>query len=151
MSEVTTSVAELLRKGEAVGVVPKGRSMLPLMREGKTQVVVEPVSRELAVGEMPIYVTGGGVCVIHRVVGIGENDYYIRGDNCTTLETVPKRNVLGVVTELRRNGRTIRPTDRLYRLYVRLLLATETPRIQILRLRAKAGRLYRKYIKKRTE
>ncbi len=148
MSEVTTSVGKLLRKGEAVGVAPKGRSMLPLMREGKTQVIVEPVSRELTVGEMPLYEREDGFYILHRVVGVDEDYYYIRGDNCVTLETVPKKDVLGVVTELRRNGHTIRPTDWHYRLYVRLLMATEQPRIQLLRMRARAGRLYRKYIKK---
>ncbi len=150
MSEVTTSVGTLLRSGEAVGVLTRGKSMLPLIREGKTQVVIEPVDRELAIGEMPIYVRKDGAYILHRIVGADENNYYIRGDNCVTLEIVPKTDVLGVVTELCRNGRTIHLTDWHYRLYVRLLMATERPRIMLLRMRAKAGRLYRKHIKGRT-
>ncbi len=151
MSEVTTSVEKLLRNGEVVGISTKGNSMLPLMKGGKTQVIVEPVNRELSIGEMPVYMRKDGAYILHRVVDMDENYYYIRGDNCVTLERVPKGNVLGVATELRRNGRIIRPTDWHYRLYVRILFATTTPRIQILRLRAKAGKIYRKYIKRRTE
>ncbi len=150
MSEGTT-YGKLLKEGEAIGVSPKGRSMLPLMREGKTQVVIEPVDRDLIVGEMPIYMRKDGTYVLHRIVGMDEKNYHIRGDNCVALEIVPKTDVLGVVTELRLNGRLVHPTDLLYRLYVRLLMATEWPRLHVLRLRARAGRLYRRYIKKRTE
>ncbi len=151
MSEVTTSVAKLLTQGEALGVLTRGKSMLPLIREGKTEVLVVPVDRELTVGEMPIYVRKDGAYILHRVIGVDEDYYYIRGDNCTTIEQVPKKDVLGVATELHRGGLTIRTTDWHYRLYVRLLMATERPRILLLRMRAKAGRLYRKHIKKRTK
>ncbi len=148
-TSIATSIATLLNQGEAVGVATRGKSMLPLLREGKSEVLLEPVDRELAVGDMPVYIREDGAYILHRVVGIDESNYYIRGDNCVNLERVPKGDVLGVVVEMHRNGRTLRTTDWRYRLYVRLLMATEKPRLLLLRLRAKAGRAYRRHIKGR--
>ena len=55
---------------------------------------------------------------VDRIIRVGKDCYYIRGDNRFGLEEVPKDWVLGMVTQIYRNGKYISVTDFEYRLYV---------------------------------
>lgn len=115
-----SNIEEQLRMGRPVSAFTEGYSMEPLLYEGKTHVILKPVSGELSVGELPIYKREDGVFIIHRIIGVDAAHYYTRGDNCVTCEKIPKEWMFGVVTEIFRNGKHIRVTDRGYRFYVKI-------------------------------
>ncbi len=140
MSESILTVADELQSGKAIATFTQGRSMEPLLHTGKTHVVVEPLENRLSPGDLPLYKRKDGVYVIHRVVEVGEDYYLTRGDNCFTTEKVFEGQMLGVVTEIYRNGKNVRVTDPSYRRYVNLLQATEFIRLPLYRLRARASR-----------
>ena len=65
----------------------------------------------------------GDLHVLHRVIGVEDGYYRIRGDNTYYIEKVPDRDVIGVLTEFTRKGKRIAATDGAYRAYVRIWCA----------------------------
>lgn len=118
MSSVTTNIAEQLHLGSTVIVFTKGTSMQPLLIEGKSYVVLRPIERRLKVGDLPIVLRSDGKYVVHRIIAMTDTGYITRGDNCITSENVKNESVIGIVTEIQRKNKTIKVTDKKYRLYV---------------------------------
>lgn len=116
----TTTLAETLRAGQPAATYTTGCSMEPLLYERKTYVILQPVTGDLKPGDLPIYQRPDGVYIIHRLIRQGEGWCYTRGDNCLHGEKIPRHWILGVVTQIQRNGKIIRVTDRGYRCYVRV-------------------------------
>ncbi|MCM1333506.1 MAG: S24/S26 family peptidase [Bacteroides sp.] len=143
-----TSIADELNAGRAVTTPTHGISMKPLLTEGKTLVLVEPLDRPLTVGELPIFLREDGKYVIHRVIGADAENYYTRGDNCLNYETVPKGQMLGVVTEIYRGEKTLRVTDRRYRLYVAVWRTLTPLRLGWKRLRVRLSQAKKRILKK---
>ena len=89
---------------------PVGVSMRPMLRNRHDVIMVVPAVRELRRYDVALY-RRGEKYVLHRVVGRYENSsekgYVICGDNCVTLEYVPRDNVLGVLSGFYRDGHRI--------------------------------------------
>ncbi len=117
MSEFT-SFEEQLNAGKTVTSFTVGDSMEPLLYNRKTHVFIRKVDRELRRNDIPLYRRPTGEYVLHRIIRVGKDHYYIRGDNRVGLEEVPKDWILGVVTQIYRKGKYISVTDPGYRLYV---------------------------------
>ena len=87
---------------------PVGVSMWPMLRNRHDVMMVVPAARELRRYDVALY-RRGEKYVLHRVVGHYENGsekgYVICGDNCVTLEYIPRENVLGVLSGFYRDGR----------------------------------------------
>ena len=106
---------------------PVGVSMWPMLRNRHDVMMVVPASRELRRYDVALY-RRGEKYVLHRVVGHYENGsekgYVICGDNCVTLEYIPRENVLGVLSGFYRDGRHIDcETSRGYHAYSKLWVA----------------------------
>ena len=88
-----------------------GDSMNPVIREGDL-LVIEAVKVPLKVGDVPLYKRNSGQYVLHRIVGIKNGKYSMKGDNRTSVETgIRDRHIIGVLTAIVRNGKTY-PVDR---------------------------------------
>ena len=89
---------------------PVGVSMWPMLRNRHDVMMVVPAARELRRYDVALY-RRGEKYVLHRVVGHYENGfeegYVICGDNCVTLEYIPRENVLGVLSGFYRDGHRI--------------------------------------------
>ncbi len=106
---------------------PVGVSMWPMLRNRHDVMMVVPAARELRRYDVALY-RRGEKYVLHRVVGHYENGsekgYVICGDNCATLEYIPRENVLGVLSGFYRDGRHIDcETSRGYHAYSKLWVA----------------------------
>ena len=116
---------EVLAQNGKLAYTNVGISMMPLIREGRDVMMIEAretaaIRRYDAVLFRRTGVTGRGAYVLHRILKIlPDGKYWIVGDNCTSGEVVDPANVLGVLTQVSRDGRkTIRVTDLSYRAYV---------------------------------
>ena len=116
---------EVLAQNGKLAYTNVGISMMPLIREGRDVMMIEAretaaIRRYDAVLFRRPGVTGRGAYVLHRILKIlPDGKYWIVGDNCTSGEVVDPANVLGVLTQVSRDGRkTIRVTDLSYRAYV---------------------------------
>ncbi len=64
-----------------------GDSMMPLIKQGRDKMVIvrKPEGR-LKKYDVPLYKRDNGQYVLHRIVGVRDNDYVILGDNRWALE-----------------------------------------------------------------
>lgn len=84
----------------------EGDSMVPVIREGNL-LIIEAVKEPLKVGDVPLYKRDTGQYVLHRIVGIKNGKYQMKGDNREFVENgIYERHIIGVLTGIIRNGRT---------------------------------------------
>lgn len=140
MAEVSTFEQQLEEHGRLV-FTNKGVSMMPLLREDRDIMVIERKGAERCKKYDAVLfrrpgMEGRGAYVLHRILRVNpDGSYWIVGDNCVSGETVREEQILGVLTAVVRDGRTVSVTDRGYRLYVRLWCAPYRLRFFILRAR----------------
>lgn len=152
MNTEYSNVMNQLKSGKFVVVPTSGVSMEPLLHDKKkknaTQVLIEPVTRTLSPGDLPLFVREDGKFVLHRLIKVynredGSIIYRTRGDNCITCEVFPKENAFGVVTKIYKKEKTINVTDKPYLLYVRIWNLIYPFRYLYRRIRIFAGRIKR--------
>ena len=98
-----------------------GMSMYPMLRDRRDRIVVVPVGEtNLKKFDLPLYKRPDGKYVLHRIIGVREDHYIIRGDNTYVKERVPKNWILGYVSEFYRKDRHVLSSSRMYRLYAAL-------------------------------
>ena len=83
--------------------------------------------------------------MLHRILKVRENDYVICGDNRWQRETgITDRHILGVLTAIVRDGKTLSVRDPAYQRQVRLWCRFFWLRAMILWTKALPGRVRRK-------
>ena len=97
-----------------------GISMKPLFKNNRDVVVLNSVDREIRKYDIVLYRISDSKCVLHRVIGVRNGIYIIRGDNTFVREYVPKDRVIAYVTSFNRKGKRRKITDCSYRIYSRL-------------------------------
>lgn len=99
-----------------------GDSMMPLLREGKDLMVIERRPEGLCKRlDAVLYKRPNGKYVMHRILKVRKDGYVICGDNRWQKEYgVPDSWVIGILTAVIRDGKTIPVTNRRYLLYVHL-------------------------------
>ena len=85
-----------------------GKSMLPLIREGKDLVVICPAPSALKRNDVILYKRNDGQYVLHRIVAIRSDGLVTRGDNCCSKEChIQIGQVVGILQAVMKNGREI--------------------------------------------
>lgn len=99
-----------------------GTSMMPLLRQKRDLMIIEKVSNvRCKKYDAVLYKRKNGQYVLHRILKVKKSDYVICGDNCCRREYgVTDDQILGVLTAVVRDGKTITVNDRRYLLYVHL-------------------------------
>lgn len=133
MERKVTYEEELAAHGRIV-TTNKGVSMMPLLRQGRDLMIIErrPEKRCKRLDAV-LFKRLNGEYVMHRILRVREHDYYIVGDNCVNGEYVTDDQIIGILTAVIRNNRTIPVADRLYRMYVHVWCDGYPVRRQILR------------------
>ena len=119
---MSTTFEEILARDGYLVYRTQGTSMLPLLRQDRDLVVIRPPDSRLRKHDVALYKRGDS-WVLHRVVGVAQDHYLIRGDNTYAIEHVPFGDVFGVLVGFQRKGRDHSVADRGYRRYVRLWCA----------------------------
>lgn len=123
-----------------------GDSMMPLLRQNKDLMVIsrKPEGR-LKKYDVPLYKRDSGQYVLHRILKVREEDYVICGDNRWCREYgIQDCHIIGVLTAIVRDGKTIPVTDKRYLRYVHLWCDFFYIRAAILQLKNLAFRIRRK-------
>ena len=98
-----------------------GVSMRPLLRQGRDVMVIRKRGPErLKKYDAVLYKRDNGQYILHRILKVRENDYVIVGDNCRQKEYVRENQILGVLEQIKRGGKTVSVTDKGYLFYVHL-------------------------------
>ena len=150
---------EILGRGQTLVYTNVGRSMMPLLRQRRDILIIEPKPPgRLKKYDVPLYKRGGKY-ILHRIVEVTDTGYVIIGDNNTFYEyDVTDDMILGVLTGFVRNdpagierflfwkkdrrmkGKRYSVEDGAYRAYVHLWCDALPVRIGILRFRNRSRR-----------
>lgn len=123
-----------------------GVSMRPMLRNRRDRVIILPIGEDthLKRYDLPLYRRPDGKYVLHRVIGVREGAYVIRGDNTYSKEYVPNDWILGYVSEFYRGNRHICTDARAYRIYARVWNFVYPVRALLWHCRAVAARVWHK-------
>lgn len=140
--ELLPLIRERLAAGQTIRYLPfRGVSMLPMLRQGKDTVELSPLPEKLKKYDLPVYQYPSGKVVMHRVVSV-ENGYYLcLGDNTYEYEKILPEQLIGLVSAFKRADKRIEVTNRSYRLYSRLWVASFPVRRALRRLKRSLRRL----------
>jgi hypothetical protein len=98
-----------------------GDSMMPLLRQNRDLMIIEKPNGRLKKYDVPLYKRDSGQYVLHRILKVRKDDYVICGDNRWQREYgITDRHIIGVLTGIIRDGKTISVRDKKYRMYVHL-------------------------------
>ena len=138
---------EIAEKGKLV-YTNVGDSMMPLIKQGRDLIVIKKAEGRLKRYDVPLYKRDNGQYVLHRILWVRKNDYLICGDNRYGVERgITDRHIIGVLSEVIRDGKTVKVTDPRYKLYVHLwcdLFFVRAGILYIKRKVEKARRLWKK-------
>ncbi len=120
MEQLMPLFRERLEKGQTVRFMPRGISMLPMLRQGVDSVVLSALPERLKRYDLPLYQRENGKYVLHRVVEVGDT-YTCLGDNQFDKEPGLKHDqMIGLVTAFYR-GEKYHSVDELgYKIYCRV-------------------------------
>lgn len=101
----------------------KGDSMMPLLRQDRDLMVIRKITEPLKRNDAVLFRRPNGAYVMHRIIRVYSNGTYrIGGDNRWYSEIVPGEWILGILTEIIRDGRHISVTeDKEYLQYLKKL------------------------------
>lgn len=140
---------ELLNRDGKLAYTNKGVSMMPLLRQGKDVLVIEKCDT-FKKYDAVLFVRKGKCdhqYVLHRILKVNsDGSYWIVGDHCTNGERVEANQILGKMTQVYRNGKTIKVEDKKYLFYVHLWCDFYPIRVFLLRFKSI---LYRIFVKVR--
>jgi hypothetical protein len=116
----STFEEELQQNGKLI-YTNVGDSMMPLLRQNRDLMIIEKPNGRLKKYDVPLYKRDSGQYVLHRILKVRKDDYIICGDNRWSREYgITDRHIIGVLTGIVRDGKTISVQDKKYLLYVHL-------------------------------
>ena len=139
-----TTFEELLATQGFLIYTNVGCSMMPLLRQRKDLIEIRSKPPGRCRKYDVVLYKRGPKYILHRILKVRPQGYVIAGDHNTFLEyDITDDHILGVMTRVIRNGRTITMDDRLYRFYVHLWCDFYPMRMLILKEKAFARRVLR--------
>lgn len=137
MTQKTTFEAELEHRGTIV-FTNVGTSMMPLLRQNRDLMIIQKKGPgrcqkyDAVLYKRP----SDGRYILHRILKVKPDGYIIAGDNNSFLDPdVTDQHILGVLTAVVRDGKTIPVTDPRYLRYVHLWCDLWPLRIALFRIR----------------
>lgn len=105
LDELMPLIRERLAAGESVRFSPHGTSMLPMLKDGRDQVILSPLPDKLRKYDLPLYQRENGQYVLHRIVKV-RDDYTCMGDNQFVPENGLRHDqMIAVVTSFVHKGK----------------------------------------------
>ena len=136
------SFEEELEKNAMILHTNKGVSMMPLLRQGRDVMIISRATGRLKKYDAPLYKRPNGDYVVHRILRVDKDSYVICGDNCFRREFgIADSQIIGVLTGIIRDGKTIPVTSKKYKLYVHLWCDFFYIRAAVLYLKSKLAGL----------
>lgn len=143
LNEIWPLISEAIKDGGQFEMMPRGISMLPLIRPAQDKVVlIEPLS--IKKQDIVLYRRNDGKFVLHRVMYIKNGEYLMCGDNQSSLERgIRIENILAKVSEIKKDDDIVDTTTKEYQKYVKGLYK----KIRRARIRLFLGKIKRIFIK----
>ena len=113
-------ILETLDMGKAFKIFPNGISMEPLIHQGRDAVYIKKPEGRLKKYDIAFFKRENGEYVLHRVIKVLPDSYNFCGDNQWQVERgITDSQIIGIVTKLEIDGKTVMPDDAEYIKYVK--------------------------------
>lgn len=137
------SFEELLKEKGYLVYTNVGSSMLPLLRARRDIIEVHAIDGRIQKYQVALYKRNGNY-ILHRCIVSNSSGYVFAGDNNIFKEyDVTDDMILGVMTRVIRNGKSIYMDNPWYKLYSHLWVDFFPIKVLILRIKNSLGRLKR--------
>ena len=113
MTDNGKTVEEFLQENGEYMATTAGISMYPLLQHRQYVVRIVPANGRLKKYDVALFRRGKQL-VLHRVIKVYPDRYFIRGDNCEDGEIVYDRQIVGVLAEIKGKDKHILMTDKDY-------------------------------------
>ncbi len=115
------SFEEILREKGSLAYINVGRSMLPLLRERRDITEIRAKGPDRCKKYDVVLYKRGDMYILHRILRVLSDGYIIAGDHNTFLERdITDEQILGVMTRVIRDGKSVTPDNFWYKCYVHL-------------------------------
>lgn len=78
--EIVPQMREKISSGVGFWLVVTCSSMYPTLLHKSDSMFIEPLKQGLAVGDIPLVLTEDCHCILHRVIHIDHNVFFMQGD-----------------------------------------------------------------------
>ena len=120
LNELMPTIRERLEQGNTVRFMPRGISMLPMLRQGVDSVVLSAAPDKLKKYDLPLYQRMDGKYILHRIIDVGDEYYACIGDNQFRVALgVARLQIIAIVTGFYRKDRYVSTENLFYQLYCR--------------------------------
>ena len=139
-------IEQLLADDEIICVKPQGYSMYPMFVPGRDAAIIKRADIDhLKRSDVVLYRRPGSKLVLHRIVKVTADGYYMVGDNQVAVEgPVDKEQIRGILVEFIRKGHHISVHNPIYWCASHLWLRLRPIRMHIMRPLAKLKKAWRK-------
>ena len=142
LDDLIPLIKEKLNSQGAVTFTPMGNSMFPTLCSGRDTVMLVKAKFPLKKYSMVLYQRRTGSYVLHRVVGIKDGVYTMRGDNQLVKEHgIEEDQIIGVVKEYNHRKKCIKTSRIIVQLYGVYIVRTAHLRRVYYKLRHFLGRI----------
>lgn len=118
LADFDDTIRTVLESGGEFRMYPRGRSMLPMLREGIDSVVLVSPGETLEKGDIALYLRADGHYVLHRVVDVTDGVYTMCGDNQVKKEPgITRDMIIGVVSRFYRGEKCADDSKPFYKFY----------------------------------
>lgn len=112
---------DLVEEGKEVGILIAGSSMEPFLKNERDHIYFKAPDRELEKGDMVFYRRDNGQYIMHRIVKVSSEGYYLLGDNQVIVEGPLRREqIFAIVTKVKRKGQILEPGNLQWKFYAKV-------------------------------
>lgn len=124
LNDLIPTIREVVNSGKEATFIPKGRSMQPMLRDGRDEIILVKPCFPLKKYDLPLYVRNNGTVVLHRVIKTLDNGeqtrYIMRGDNTWENElNIADENIVAVVARFKRGDKWRSVNSLSHKIYLR--------------------------------
>lgn len=149
MEELVPLIREQIANNGKVTFTPRGISMLPMLRNNEDKITLTRAELPLKKYQIALYERTAGKYVLHRVVGVHEDGYLMRGDNQFLTERgIKDSQIIAVVSDFTRKGRRYNCSGSQFKFYSVVWVNTLALRKIFAKIIRAAGKIKRKLLGK---
>lgn len=110
--EYVSMLRELTEQGKEVNMLISGNSMSPFLMHGRDSIRLKKPDRKLRKGDMVFFQRKSGKFVMHRIIRVRKEGFYLLGDSQQSSEIegpIEESQIFALITSVCRKGRWIGP------------------------------------------
>ena len=110
--EYVSMLRELTEQGREVNMLISGNSMSPFLMHGRDSIRLKKPDRKLRKGDMVFFQRKSGKFVMHRIIRVRKEGFYLLGDSQQSSEIegpIEESQIFAMITSVCRKGRWIGP------------------------------------------